>query len=66
MQRHPHLFALTNDEKESGMERRYYNIKLRQGLNEKWVKISAKSCTNASYEAEKKHRGWKAVDVQDG
>lgn len=48
------------------MERRYYNVKLKQGLNEKWVKISAKSCANASYEAETQHRGWKAIDVRDG
>lgn len=48
------------------MERRYFNVNLKQGLNEKWVKISAKSYANASNEAETQHRGWKAVDVQQG
>lgn len=48
------------------MQRRYYNVKLKQGLNEKWVKIAAKSYANASYEAETQHRGWKAIDVRDG
>lgn len=48
------------------MERQYYNVKLKQGLSEKWVKISAKSYANASYEAESQHRGWKVIDVQEG
>lgn len=48
------------------MQRQYFNVKLKQGLSEKWVKISAKSHANASYEAENQHPGWKAVDVREG
>lgn len=46
--------------------KRYFSVKLKKGLNERWVRIAAQSFTNASHEAEKQHFGWKSIDVQQG
>ncbi len=48
------------------MSRSTYSVKLKNGTNEKWVKISAQSTTNASYVAEQQNAGWKAIDVREG
>lgn len=48
------------------MTQRYFSVKLKHGTNEKWVKVSAKSEANASYEAQRQNVGWIAVDVRDG
>lgn len=48
------------------MSQRYYSVKLKHGTNEKWVKVSAKSLANASYEAQRQNSGWTVVDVRDG
>ena len=45
---------------------RYYNVRMRQGTNEKMQKVYATSESNARYEAEKQNPGYTVTDVQPG
>ena len=48
------------------MSKQYFNVKLKRGTSEKWVKTYASSESNARYEAERQNAGWTVVDVQAG
>lgn len=48
------------------MSKQFYNVKLKRGINQKWVKTYASSESNARYEAERQNAGWTVVEVQSG
>lgn len=48
------------------MIRQQYSVRLKNSNNEKWVRVSARSETEARYEAERQNSSWKAIDIRRG